>query len=190
MPGHCFGIIHFFVSIHFISNLKSIIVTKYQLIYSSILLYTLNLQAQKAEWKIADGKITTPWAEKVNPAAPLPEYPRPQMIRGEWKNLNGLWDYTVQTKTDAKPAAYGNKILVPYAIESALSGVAKTVGKDSLLWYRTTFTVPASMQKKNVLLHFGAVDWDAEVYVNGKQVGKHQGGYDPFSFDITAALLH
>lgn len=157
-------------------------------IISSLLVYTLNLQAQKADWKLAGSKITTPWSEKVDAAKPLPEYPRPQMIRGEWKNLNGLWDYTVLPKAEAKPAAYGDKILVPFAIESALSGVAKTVGKDSVLWYKTSFSVPASMQKKNVLLHFGAVDWETEVFVNGKSVGKHQGGYDPFSFDITSAL--
>jgi beta-galactosidase/beta-glucuronidase len=158
------------------------------LLFSSLLLGTINTQAQKTDWKIAEGKITTPWAEKVDVKKTLPEYPRPHMIRNDWKNLNGMWDYKVQPKSESKPARYEGKILVPFAIQSALSGVSKTVGKDSVLWYKTNFALPNSMQKKNVLLHFGAVDWDAEVYVNGKQVGKHQGGYDPFSFDITSAL--
>jgi beta-galactosidase/beta-glucuronidase len=139
-------------------------------------------------WKIAPGKIVTPWAEKVNPASPLPEYPRPQMVRGNWKNLNGLWDYAVTPKDANRPNSFNGKILVPFAIEAALSGVGKTVGKDSVLWYRTTFSLPAATNGKRVLLHFGAVDWQAEVTVNGQKIGSHQGGYDPFSFDITSAL--
>ena len=140
------------------------------------------------DWHIVEGKITTQWAQQVNPAAPLPEYPRPQMVRGDWKNLNGLWDYAVLPKDDAKPTTYQGKILVPFAIESALSGVGKTVGKDSMLWYKTSFTSPLSKKNKIVLLHFGAVDWRTEVFVNGKSVGVHEGGYDPFSFDITSFI--
>ena len=139
----------------------------------------------QSEWKIVEGKITTPWAAKVDAANPLPEYPRPQMVRGDWKNLNGLWNYAIVPKAAEKPTTFAGKILIPFAIESALSGVGKTVGKDSLLWYATTFELP---KKKNgtYLLHFGAVDWQTEVFVNGKSVGKHEGGYDPFSFDITS----
>ncbi len=144
--------------------------------------------SQQSNWQIAGGKIVTPWAEKLNPESPLAEYPRPQMVRGNWKNLNGLWDYVLKQKDEAVPASYAGKILVPFAVESALSGVGKTVGKDSLLWYRTTFTIPSSMKGKNILLHFGAVDWQAEVYMNGKKIGTHEGGYDPFSFDITSAV--
>ena len=138
-------------------------------------------------WKMVEGKIATPWAAKVDPSMPLPEYPRPQMVRGDWKNLNGLWNYAVLPKSEAKPSAYQGKILVPFAIESALSGVGKTVGKDSLLWYATSFDLP---KKKNAtyLLHFGAVDWRTEVFVNGRSVGIHEGGYDPFSFDITGFI--
>jgi len=163
-------------------------VKKYFLIPVSLIFSSVITFSQTVNWKIAGNKIVTPWAEKVNPASPLAEYPRPQMVRSNWKNLNGLWDYSILPKAEAMPASYQGKILVPFAVESALSGVGKTVGKDSLLWYKTTFTVPSSMKGKNVLLHFGAVDWQTEVYVNGKKVGTHEGGYDPFAFDITSSL--
>ncbi|MEJ7676965.1 MAG: sugar-binding domain-containing protein [Segetibacter sp.] len=161
---------------------------KHSAIFVTLFFSAIITFSQQSNWKIAGGKIVTPWAEKVNPASPLSEYPRPQMVRGNWKNLNGLWDYSIMPKDEAMPNAYAGKILVPFAVESALSGVGKTVGKDSLLWYRTTFTIPSSMKGKNILLHFGAVDWQAEVYVNGKKIGTHEGGFDPFSFDITSAV--
>ncbi|MEJ2880896.1 glycoside hydrolase family 2 protein [Pedobacter sp. GR22-6] len=137
-------------------------------------------------WKPVPGKIASPWAEKVDPAKTLPEYPRPQMARSNnWKNLNGLWSYALTAKDATAPKTYKGKILVPFAIESSLSGVGKTVGKDSLLWYQTTFSVPSNV-KNNIILHFGAVDWRSEIYLNGKKVGTHEGGFDPFHFDITA----
>lgn len=140
-------------------------------------------------WQPVGGKILTPWAEKVLPASPLPEYPRPQLQRKEWMNLNGQWQYTILPKAQVTvPASYSGRILVPFAVESALSGVGRRVGADSVLWYERTVTVPAAYRKGKVLLHFGAVDWQCDVYVNGKKVGDHRGGYDPFSFDITAAL--
>lgn len=139
-------------------------------------------------WQIVKGKITSPWAEKVNPANALPEYPRPQMVRKEWTNLNGLWDYAILPKDQqAIPAAVQGQILVPFAVESALSGAGKTVGNDSVLWYKKAVNVAAG-KNRNVLLHFGAVDWQCTVFINGKEVGTHMGGYDPFSFDITDAL--
>ena len=150
-----------------------------------LLLLVANM-AQAQSWQVVPGKITTPWSEKVTPDNVLSEYPRPQFVRGNWKNLNGLWDYAVTPRSANNPAAYTGKILVPFAIESALSGVGRTVGKDSLLWYQTTFTRPAG--GKRVLLHFGAVDWETEVYVNGLLAGSHKGGFDPFSFDITPHL--
>jgi beta-galactosidase/beta-glucuronidase len=146
--------------------------------------------AQQPGWKAVEGKITTPWAEKVNAALPLPEYPRPQMERGNWYNLNGLWDYTIAPKDDYAPSSFEGQILVPFAIESSLSGVGRTVGKDNRLWYRRTFVRPKTTRRDRVLLHFGAVDWKCEVYVNKKVVGSHEGGYDPFSFDITDALAN
>lgn len=151
------------------------------------LIYTqLSAQVQK-KWQYDTRHIVTEWAAKVDPQAPLPDYPRPQLVRGNWKNLNGLWDYAITAKT-GKPEHYEGKILVPFAVESALSGVCRTVGKDSLLWYSKTISIPSALRKATVLLHFGAADWQTEVFVNGKSVGVHEGGYDPFTFDITAAL--
>ena len=159
-----------------------------QLLALLALLLAARLHAQTT-WKIVPGKITTPWAEKVNPSNPLPEYPRPQLVRiNNWVNLNGLWEYSILPKTEETiPAISQGNILVPFAVESALSGVGKTVGKDSVLWYKRTVSITGT-KNKQVLLHFGAVDWLCTVFVNGKEVGSHQGGYDPFSFDITTAL--
>ncbi|MFS8616680.1 MAG: glycoside hydrolase family 2 TIM barrel-domain containing protein, partial [Solitalea sp.] len=155
---------------------------------SAMIFQGVHAQEGNVSWEIAGDKITTEWAAAVDPSAPLPEYPRPQMVRENWSNLNGLWDYAISPVNAGTPAAYDGKILVPFAVESALSGVGKRVGKDNNLWYRTSFTVPRSMRKQNVLLHFGAVDWHAEVFVNGQKAGEHKGGYDPFSFNITDLL--
>jgi len=146
--------------------------------------------AQQDSWKIVPAHITTEWADKVNPSHPLNVYPRPQLQRSEWQNLNGLWQYTILPASDDKaiPSSFQGNILVPFCAESALSGVGKRVGKDNLLWYQRDITVPAKRKGKRVLLHFGAVDWRSDIFVNGKNVGRHEGGYDPFTFDITDAL--
>jgi hypothetical protein len=144
--------------------------------------------ASGADWKPVPGNLMTPWAEKVDPANPLPEYPRPQMVRKDWTSLNGLWDYAVTDLDAARPEAFAGKILVPFPIESALSGVKKPLEAKQWLWYRRTFAPPDLAGGKRLLLHFGAVDWEAVVSVNGKEIGSHRGGYDPFSFDITDAV--
>jgi hypothetical protein len=141
-------------------------------------------------WKPVAGKLMTRWAKDVRPDNVHQEYPRPQMKRERWQNLNGLWDYAIKPKAEAAPSAFDGKILVPFPVESALSGVAKQVGPENKLWYRLPFKVQADWRTdgQRVLLHFGAVDWEATVAVNGKPVGSHRGGYDPFSFDVTDAL--
>ena len=141
-----------------------------------------------AQWQPAGNKIKTEWAEKIQVNNVLPEYPRPIMERGEWKNLNGLWKYAITNRGEKEPAAYEGDILVPFAVESSLSGVGKLVGENKELWYNRTFTVPANWKGKSILLHFGAVDWQADVWVNGIKVGRHTGGFTPFSFDVTPVL--
>jgi len=144
--------------------------------------------AAAEDWKPAPGNLLTAWAAKVDPKHPLPEYPRPQMVRSQWTNLNGLWDYAVTDRDAAKPAKFDGQILVPYPIESALSGVKKPLTDKQWLWYRRSFVSPSLAGGKRLLLHFGAVDWEAVVAVNGKEVGTHRGGYDPFTCDVTDAL--
>lgn len=141
-----------------------------------------------AQWSPAGNKIKTGWAEEINPASILPEYPRPLIERGEWLNLNGLWDYAILPKGQAASTNMEGKILVPFAIESSLSGVQKEVGIDKELWYKRSFTVPSAWKGKDIMLNFGAVDWRADVFVNDILIGSHQGGYTPFSFNITPYL--
>ncbi|MBV9865493.1 MAG: hypothetical protein JO316_09100 [Abitibacteriaceae bacterium] len=142
---------------------------------------------QAADWTPAQAPLMTRWAKNVSPVNAHPEYPRPQMVRKEWLNLNGLWQFAPSEASDAAPLgkALTGQILVPFPPESALSGVMKHADR---VWYRRTFAVPPRWHGQRVLLHFGAVDWEATVYVNGKQLGIHRGGYDGFSFDITDAL--
>ncbi|TFG73923.1 MAG: beta-galactosidase, partial [Flavobacteriales bacterium] len=118
------------------------------------------------------------------------EYPRPMMERPDWKNLNGQWDYAILPRGTAAPKKYDGKILVPFAAESSLSGVMKEVGDDHELWYHTSFEVPADWKSQNVLLHFGAVDWRADIWVNDIKIGSHEGGYTPFNFDIAPFLIN
>ena len=151
----------------------------------SVALMSVGAMAQT--WAPAGNKIKTKWAETINPANPLPEYPRPQMVRATWQNLNGLWDYAI-TQENATDFKSEGQILVPFAVESSLSGVGKLVGKEKALWYERTFTVPKTWKGKNVLLHFGAVDWKTDVWVNGQHLGQHTGGYTPFEYDVTPYL--
>ena len=132
--------------------------------------------------------LQTRWAREVTPEHVLPEYPRPQLVRAAWQNLNGLWDYALAAKDAPQPSAWDGRILVPFPIESQLSRVRRAVGDSSRLWYHRTFRAPRLARSGHLLLHFGAVDWDAAVYLNGRQVGEHRGGYDPFTLDVTGAL--
>lgn len=150
-----------------------------------ILLSCLGVAAQYAP---AGDKIKTRWAEEVTPDNALPEYPRPLMTRSTWLNLNGLWNYAITPKDERQPVAYQGDILVPFCVESSLSGVQKEVGADHALWYQREFSVPKDWKGQRVLLHFGAVDWMADVWINGIKVGSHTGGYTPFTFDVTQAL--
>ena len=141
-----------------------------------------------AQWKPAGDKIKTAWAEQVNPQQVLPEYPRPIMERADWQNLNGEWDYAIRPKGEVEPATFDGKILVPFAVESSLSGVQQLVGEANELWYKRTFQVPSAWKGKEILLHFGAVDWQADVFVDDVLIGSHVGGYTPFSLNVTPYL--
>ena len=150
--------------------------------------FVVAVSASAQQWAPAGNRIMTPWAEEVSPTNSHPEYPRPQMVRGEWKSLNGLWDYAITSKSEALPGKFDGKILVPFAVESALSGVGRTFTDGDALWYRTSFTVPSSWKGKRLMLNFDAVDWKTVVYVNDVQIGTHTGGYTHFSFDVTPYL--
>ena len=148
------------------------------LIIAAIFSIPVAPSARAADWQQAAGPLKTRWAKDVSPANALPEYPRPQMVRKDWLSLNGLWDIKLGENPEVK-------VLVPYPIESALSGVMK---HSARMTYRRVFEIPKGWSGRHVLLHFGAVDWETKVSVNGRELGVHRGGYDPFSFDITAAL--
>ncbi len=162
--------------------------------FISILLLLLILQAcapdkpDNTQWNIADNQLLTDWAQDVSPANALPEYPRPQLVREEWINLNGLWEYSITDTAEGIPEDWKGHILVPYAIESALSGVGQKVGTANRLWYRRTFNLPGAVKDLKIWLHFGAVDWETRIWINGRETGQHKGGYDSFSFNITDAL--
>jgi len=146
-----------------------------------------SIQAQP-DWQMQPIPIQTRWAKDVSPTNALPAYPRPQLVRASWINLNGLWDYTITPKDAAIPGSYTGKILVPYPLESALSGVKKSLQPTDNLWYHRTFGRPELKAGERLLLHFGAVDWLTTVYINGQEAGRHSGGYTAFSFDITDKL--
>ncbi len=139
------------------------------------------------EWKPAPAPLMTRWARDVSPRKVHPEYPRPQMVRAEWLNLNGLWELAMAEPDQKVPVGrtLPGRILVPFPVESALSGVRRGFNR---VWYRRTFHVPKGWAHRRVKLNFQAVDWETTVFVNGRELGTHRGGYDPFSFDITDAL--
>jgi len=154
-----------------------------------LLLLLLPFISLNAQWKPAGDKIKTRWAETIDVKNVLPDYPRPIMERPDWQNLNGLWEYAILPVGEVQPVRFDGNILVPFAVESSLSGVQKELGKDKELWYMRTFTVPSNWKDKKILLHFGAVDWKTEVFLNDIKIGTHTGGYTPFSFDITPYMV-
>ncbi|MBP5643771.1 MAG: beta-galactosidase, partial [Bacteroidales bacterium] len=151
-------------------------------------------QLGMTQYAPAGDSLKTRWASEITPENVWQEYPRPQMARFDdnwqlsWINLNGLWDYAIRPKGENSIDEFDGKILVPFCVESSLSGVQKYVGKDNELWYQREFNIPKSWRGKHVLLNFGAVDWKCDVWVNDIKVGSHTGGYTPFSMDITQVL--
>ncbi|WP_205315719.1 PA14 domain-containing protein [Nonomuraea lactucae] len=131
--------------------------------------------------------LRTRWADDVDPANPLPEYPRPQLVRDRWRSLNGTWQFAAARPGEAAPIGKDlrERIVVPYPVESQLSGIGR---HEERMWYRRTFDVPRSWRGDRVLLHLDAVDWESTIWVNGVQVGTHKGGYDRITLDVTGAL--
>ena len=130
----------------------------------------------------------TPWSDEVSPDNVHPEYPRPQLVRDRWINLNGLWNFNVINKDVESNKEFPGQILVPFPVESALSGINRPIYATERMWYKRTFVVPTDWKGERIILNFGAVDWEAKVYVNGALQVEHVGGYTPFSADITDAV--
>jgi len=145
-------------------------------------------QAAPATDRVYTSDLMTRWGKEVTPDNAWRSYPRPQLKRDRWVNLNGLWDYAITRDSAPQPARMDGKILVPYPVESKLSRVARKVGPDDCIWYRRSFTVPQDWAGDNVMLNFGAVDFSATIWVNGVVVGWHKGGFDTFGLDISNYL--
>lgn len=164
---------------------------KYLLTSITLLMATGAAQAatkQDPECAVSKPHLTTDWGEQVTADNVWKQYPRPTMTRRDWQNLNGEWNYAIRPKGETAPKKFDGKILVPFPVESQLSGVQKSVGDKNELWYSRSFTVPESWMNGDVNLNFGGVDWKADVWVNGVYVGGHEGAYSPFSLEISDAL--
>ena len=160
----------------------------YLMTVTAFLLLIFCNTVQSQNWTPVGNKIKTQWGEALNTENVWNEYPRPQLVREEWQNLNGLWEYSLQPKQQAMPKRFQGHILVPFCVESSLSGVGKMLSPNDQIWYRKTFNIPTSWDSKTILLHFEAVDYETNVWINDILVGSHRGGYDRFSFDITPYL--
>ena len=137
---------------------------------------------------LLEHKLMTKWSKKVSKSCPLPEYPRPQFVRKNWLNLNGIWEYNILSKKIEYVEDFEGEILVPYPIESPLSGVERKLYPKEKLWYRRYFKIPETWNNQRIFLNFGAVDYKTTVWVNREKIGEHVGGYTPFSFEITEVL--
>src|SRR5579885_1993519 len=153
--------------------------------------------ANAAGWKPAPSPLRTRWADLVSPDKARPEYPRPQFVRSDWQNLNGLWEFAFDDGNQGRKLGWhtgsvklDQTILVPWTFEAALSGIGRGKEIHEHVWYRRSFNVPERWREQRVLLHFGAVDWETTVWLNGHELGVHRGGYTAFSFDITDALKY
>ena len=154
----------------------------------STLIFSLLYVYSSAQWRPAGDKIKTKWAENVSPENAWQEYPRPQFERGNWINLNGLWEYSILNKNEPEPEDFKGNILVPFCVESSLSGIMEEVKPNERIWYKRRFELPSNWGGKSIILNFEAVDYSTTVWVNGSVVGSHKGAYDRFSFDITEYL--
>ncbi|WP_307166967.1 AbfB domain-containing protein [Streptomyces rishiriensis] len=159
------------------------------LVGGTALMATAPAAAAAQAWTPKPSPMTTPWTNQVPTDTPLPEYPRPQLTRADWANLNGIWDFAVTSADAGQPASFTEQIRVPFVAESALSGIQRKITQNDKLWYKRTFTVPSNWNGRRVQLNFGASDWRTTVWVNGRQSGAvHSGGYDAFTHDITDLL--
>ena len=147
-----------------------------------------NRDKEKWNWSPAGQKIKTKWGKNLNPEKVWTEYPRPQLERKEWLNLNGPWYYSIREPDCIKPEKHDGKILVPFSLESSLSGIMGSLNDNQYLWYEKEIEIPEKWENKTVLLHFGAVDWKCELFINEFKIGEHIGGYSSFYFDITTKL--
>ena len=147
----------------------------------------ISTQPESAGGYTYNSDLKTPWYDDVDPDNPLPEYPRPAMEREEWVNLNGRWEFQFTQEIDKDKISWekAQEIIVPFAPEAALSGIAQ---HDDRMWYKRTFTVPEDWDGRRIRINFGAVDYESEVFVNGQSLGVHEGGYAAFSYDITDYL--
>lgn len=156
-----------------------------KVLFFLILALLVSCKEKTPAWQMASTPLKTRWADKVSPDNAWQEYPRPQMVRTEWLNLNGMWDFAIAPPDDT-PESFSQKILVPFPVESALSGIGQRVGPDEQLWYKRQFRLSPYWKGKRILLHIEAADWETRVWVNDSLVGEHRGGYDPFTFDISS----
>ncbi|MBT7465877.1 MAG: beta-galactosidase [Bacteroidetes bacterium] len=162
---------------------------RFSLVSSVFLLTALFFSCQTdsadLQWESKQAPIMSQWAQDVETDQPWDLYPRPIMERKNWTNLNGLWEYAITGIDDPRPEIMDGAILVPYPVESALSGVMKRIDKNNLLWYKRDLQISGRLKSQRLLIHFEAVDWHAKVWIDNKEIGEHKGGYSPFSFDIS-----
>ncbi len=153
-----------------------------------LLIALFSVPGSHAQWEPKVSPILTSWGEDLDTNSVLPEYPRPQMVRKNWMNLNGYWDFALTDSAAGVPGQFDEKILVPFCVESTLSGITRKVTRRNAMWYRKNLKLEKLSGGQRILLHFGGVDWHTSLWINGQKIGEHAGGYDPFYFDVTAAL--